>query len=333
LESTTREQIHVFELKVLSEGNDVAAGKSASQSSTLNNKSKFSASRAVDGNYGTFSNTNDNKAWLEIDLGGLYPIDTVVIANRYCGSNPSDPKKCLCRLSNAKLSLINDKGVVVTTKSIGDACGKMNISLEFDSSCAPPQGCDNSANKVSVESATGEQIHIFELQVYSSEVNVAKGKSAIQSSTLNNQSKFAASRAIDGKYRTFSHTNDANPWLQVDLQDTYSVDFIAIANRYCGRNPSDPKKCLCRLSNARVSLLDASGAVVQSKVIGDTCDMHDVYIDFFDDGCYNNSNNSTYMPTTFPTGFPTNSTYMPTTFPTGFPTNSTYMPTTFPTWW
>jgi hypothetical protein len=178
----------------------------------------------------------------------------------------------------------------------------MNISLEFDSSCAPPQGCDSSANKVLVESSTGEQIHIFELEVYSSEVNVARGKSATQSSTLNNQSKFAASRTIDGKYGTYSHTNDANPWLQVDLQDTYSVDFIAIANRYCGSNPSDPKKCLCHLSNARVSLLDASGTVVQSKTIGDTCGMHDVYIDFFDDGCYNNS---TYMPTTFPTGFPT----------------------------
>jgi hypothetical protein len=298
LESTTGKPIHVFEVEVLSDGMNVA--KSASQSSTLK---RFEASRAIDGKPFSFSHTSDANAWLEIDLEGLYPINSVEIANRWC-KDASDPRGCLCRLSDAKVSLIDENGNEVASQSIGDACQKANISIEIEPiSCSPPPtpapqtsgDCDTFANKVRIESTTGQQIQVFEVEVYPhlSWDNVAQGKSASQSSTLKNRNKFAASRAVDGNFNTFSHTSDQSAWWQVDLEDTYDVDLVWITNRYCG-GWNDPKGCLCRLSYATVSLLDASGSVVSSQSLGDTCDEHDVFIEF---GC----NSTSYMPTYMPT--------------------------------
>jgi hypothetical protein len=64
---------------------------------------------------------------------------------------------------------------------------------------------------------TGESIHIFELLAYSSGSNVAPLGSASQSSTLNNNPNFAASKAIDGSNTTFSHTANVNSWLKIDF--------------------------------------------------------------------------------------------------------------------
>ena len=119
---------------------------------------------------------------------------------------------------------------------------------------------------------------MFEVEAYdSSWSNVAKGKSATQSSILRH---FRAERAIDGKWRTFTHTNDDDAWLQIDLEDTYNIEYLAIKNRYCGKNSYDKEGCLCRLSNASVSLLDADGNVVVSETLGDTCGMHKIYVKF-----------------------------------------------------
>ena len=112
----------------MSNGENVAQGKSASQSATLKH---FVASRAVDGKSWSFSHTRGKNPWIEIDLKGLYPISSVEIANRWC-RNPSDQKKCLCRLSDAKVSLIDGKGDAIVTKSIGDTCDELNILVDID---------------------------------------------------------------------------------------------------------------------------------------------------------------------------------------------------------
>lgn len=134
------------------------------------------------------------------------------------------------------------------------------------------------------------------MEAYSRGVNVAEGSTAAQSSTLKN---FKAIRAVDGNFQSFSHTalNDSNAWLSVDFGGTEFIETVIISNRYCGRKPSDPLGCLCRLSNARVSLVDADGNTVQSKTLGDTCGILDVFVDF-DDGC---SSGETDIPTFFPT--------------------------------
>ena len=122
------------EQKAASPLKNIARGKTATQSSTLGD---FSASRAIDGNIDTFSHTNDGNAWLEIDVGDMYPISYVAIANRWC-FNPSDLNGCTCRLSGVDLSLIDDSDNVVATESIGNACDVKTATIEFDANCSTP---------------------------------------------------------------------------------------------------------------------------------------------------------------------------------------------------
>ena len=76
-----------------------------------------------------------------------------------------------------------------------------------------PQDC--LVKKFKLQSTTGEQISIFEFNVFDfSGVNFALQKRAAQSSTFK---KFEAANAVDGSNATFSHTNDDSAWLEVDL--------------------------------------------------------------------------------------------------------------------
>lgn len=122
---------------------------------------------------------------------------------------------------------------------------------------------------------------MFEVQVYSSGINVATKKSSSQSSTLNN---FGASLAVDGKNNTFSHTNVAasggTVWWKVDLGKEFHVESVTILNRWCGSS-SDPSGCLCRLSFATLFLIDSKGAIVATQSFGDTCGKGEVSFDNF----------------------------------------------------
>lgn len=141
--------------------------------------------------------------------------------------------------------------------------------------CSFPLG-----RKVKIVSLYGQPLNMFELQVLSpSGDNVSQGKLASQSSDL--RSRFAASKAIDGKGRSFSHTgkNDALPWWQVDLGDILEIESIKIVNRWC-QNSSDPKGCLCRLSRVAVSITDANGNWVASSLLGNTCNELEVDVSF-----------------------------------------------------
>jgi hypothetical protein len=145
-------------------------------------------------------------------------------------------------------------------------------STGADASTRPSTSCYPAAEKVRLESTTGEQIAIFELQAYSFGTNVALQGTAIQSSDRFNGEVLGASRAIDGNITTFSHTNDANASWEVDLGGLYPINNILIVNRYCGIIPSDPLGCLCRLSNGTLTLLDKTESIVAVKNIGNTCD-------------------------------------------------------------
>ena len=122
---------------------------------------------------------------------------------------------------------------------------------------------------------------MFEVQVYSSGINVATMKSSSQSSTLNN---FGASLAVDGKNNTFSHTNVAasgSPvWWKVDLGKEFRVESVTVLNRWC-RSSSDPNGCLCRLSFASLFLIDSKGAIVATQTFGDTCGKQKITFDNF----------------------------------------------------
>ena len=111
---------------------------------------------------------------------------------------------------------------------------------------------------------------MFEVQVFSSGINVAQSANAtaIQSSTLG---RFGASNAIDGNVTSFSHTDEKGfAWWEVDLGTSFPIETVRIVNRWC-QNRDDPDRCLCRLSHAAMALFDDRGDWVAATFMGDTC--------------------------------------------------------------
>ena len=92
---------------------NVALNKPTSQGSDFQgNPSKFGASKAVDGDATTFSHTNADCVWWEVDLGSSYEISSITIKNRFCGG-PADSPGCLCRLSHAAVSIVDKVRVIM----------------------------------------------------------------------------------------------------------------------------------------------------------------------------------------------------------------------------
>eukprot|EP00956_Cyclotella_meneghiniana_P011821 scaffold16627_cov93-Cyclotella_meneghiniana.AAC.3 len=282
IEATSNEAIQVFEVQVLSENINVALGKTATQSSTFgSNNDKFGANNAVDGDLDTFIHTERTNSWWMVDLGALFSVESIHILNRWC-KDSSDPHGCLCRLSNASVSLLDEDNDTVAAFSTNDTCGTPEVDISFITPClttspsASPTtlSCLPNARIVKLHQPnTGLPIHVFEVKAMnSSGINILQGATATQSSTfLNNQDKFGANNAVDGDSDTFTHTkSESNPWWQVDLGDNYDVSSIEIMNRWC-KDVNDSANCLCRLSGATISLVDDSGTEVTSISTGDTC--------------------------------------------------------------
>ena len=124
--------------------------------------------------------------------------------------------------------------------------------------------------KIKLESTTQKPIQIFEFKAYSSGVNIAVLGSAVQSSSLNDNIRFRASLAIDGINSTFSHTKAWGAWLEIDLPAPTNIENVAILNRWCV-DSSDPKGCLCRLSNSMLTLYGANGVPLSRLKLGNTC--------------------------------------------------------------
>lgn len=104
-------------------------------------------------------------------------------------------------------------------------------------------------------------LHLAEVQAFSGGVNVALKGKATQSSQY---SDAAASRANDGKtdgdyYKlSVSHTaEEKDPWLEIDLGSTQSIDKIVLWNRTDGGAATG-----ARLKGFHVKLLDEKRAVV-----------------------------------------------------------------------
>eukprot|EP00804_Cyclotella_cryptica_P026311 CCRYP_007644-RA/>CCRYP_007644-RA protein AED:0.23 eAED:0.18 QI:0/0/0/0.33/1/1/3/0/748 len=272
--TSSSEYIQMFEFRAYTDsGVEVAQDKTATQSSTYNNKLKFVASMAVDGDSSTFSHTERSGSIWEVDLGQDYNISYISIKNRYCGDT-SDRPGCLCRLSNATVTLLGSLGNVVESASFNDTCGVFYPFLSFDS-CSDSCG----VKKVKLESTTQQFIQIFELQAISAGVNVALGGSATQSSLFNNDLRFVASKAIDGINATFSHTGSVNGWLEVDFAASFHIERIVILNRWC-RNSNDPQGCLCRLSDSNLTLYGKNDSPVATRQIGNTCGLPIVWQEF-----------------------------------------------------
>lgn len=132
--STTSDALQMMEVRVISNGINVAIGKPAYQSSDYirPNGETIQASLAVDGDLSTFSHSNQNAdslAWWSVNLQRNTPVESVLIANRYCTLNPD----CLCRLSYAIVQILDDQDNVVAQETLGDTCEDHNIELFWSS--------------------------------------------------------------------------------------------------------------------------------------------------------------------------------------------------------
>lgn len=57
-------------------------------------------------------------------------MEKMIILNRFC-QGPDDPTECLCRLSFAKVTIINENGEVILTASFGNTCNEAQLDLDL----------------------------------------------------------------------------------------------------------------------------------------------------------------------------------------------------------
>eukprot|EP00956_Cyclotella_meneghiniana_P043671 scaffold282694_cov228-Cyclotella_meneghiniana.AAC.1 len=137
IQSTTGEPLTMREVRVFSNGVNVAIGKNATQSSDLD--STAVASKAVDDKWRTYSSTGDDcSTWWQVDLEESLPIDKVIIVNRKCQDDP----ECACKNSFATVSLLDDNGEWVDAKVHGNSCDKGWLVRHFPKVCWNQVGQD-----------------------------------------------------------------------------------------------------------------------------------------------------------------------------------------------
>jgi len=194
---------------------NVALGKTATASKADKQE------KLTDGDYTNhgrwFSNwfDNDGPQWMEVDLGGMYAIDQVVIAQG------------LARIFNYKIEAWDGSDWVEITT--GDGTGQLDVVASFS-----PVATD----KVRFTALTGEfYLKVFHMEVYGTPYveppatyeNVALGKTATASKMVN------PDHLNDGEYtdhsRWFSNwfDDDGPQWMEIDLGTPHTVDQIVLS--------------------------------------------------------------------------------------------------------
>ena len=209
---------------------NLAIGKSATQSS---NPFGADALRAVDGNTsGIWANNSvthtgyDAQAWWQVDLGASYSIQSIRLGNRI---------DCNWRLSDFYV-FVSD--VPFSSTDLNATRSQNGVSSYFTSGIAGQTtllNVNRSGRYVRVQLSGTNYLSLAEVEVLGSLNNLAKGKSATQSS---NPFGADALRAVDGNTsgiwanNSVTHTGyDAQAWWQVDLGASYSIQSIRLGNR------------------------------------------------------------------------------------------------------
>jgi hypothetical protein len=222
-------EVQVFGAPV---GTNLAAGKTAAQSSTYT-----SASNAVDGNTnGDFSRGSvshtwgaETYPWWQVDLGSSAAINTVVIWNR--------TDCCQERLTDYWIFVsdtpfvASDTPLSLSSRAATWSAHRTSAPIPFSVIAVPARG-----RYVRVQLSRSNYLHLAEVQVFGSMIgaNLAAGRIAAQSSTY-----APASRAVDGNtdgdffHASVTHTwgAETNPWWEVDLGSSTAINSIVIWNR------------------------------------------------------------------------------------------------------
>ena len=233
---------------------DLAAGKTATQSSTLPGYSTAGAGSAVDGNTdgqffdGSVTATNqDANPWWQVDLGASSAVSSVVIWNRTdcCASRLSD---YWIFISDTPF-LASDTPATLQNRAATFASHQTTAPNPSATIAAAAQG-----RYVRVELSSAGYLSLAEVQVFGGgggpppPTNLAQGKAATQSSTLPGYAGAGAGSAADGNTDgsfydgSVTATNaDSNAWWQVDLGAPSAVNSVVVWNRTdcCGSRLSD----------------------------------------------------------------------------------------------
>ena len=190
IQSTTSMPLQMFEVQVIASGTNVALQGTVRQSSVYkNNEEKFGPANAIDDDVSSFSHTESEfGSWWDVDLQETAGVRGIRILNRYCGSDTSDLKECLCRLSGAEIHLYDDDNVTVATRVLGDTCHEQ-ILLEDFISCSSANVLP-SKTPSSTASAEVEQIPIVTM--------MPKGLTPTQSTSRTTDDKSPCKEPYDG---------------------------------------------------------------------------------------------------------------------------------------
>ena len=214
---------------------NIAAGKSASQSSTYGTAS---AGLAVDGNTdGVFNNgsvnhtNSDSQAWWQVDLGGVYTLTDVQVWNR--------TDCCGVRVSNFYILVSDNPFSSTDLNTARNQYGVTSYYVNDTAGTPTTVNVNRTGRYIRVQLTTTNYLNMAEVKVFSNGVkDVAIGKSAGQSSTYSTAS---AALAIDGNTDgnfnngSVNHTNsDSQAWWQVDLGAVYDLTTINVWNRTDG---------------------------------------------------------------------------------------------------
>lgn len=246
----------------------MATGMEATASSVYN--SNTLASKSVDGNIDTIHHSKCNEnPWWRVDLGVMSFVQDVKITNRRncCGG----------RLKQATVKLLDEDLNLVDSRYIEGSVGNGAIVQKVFNEA------DSEARYVEVSFNRNDCLHMAEVQVYGYHLmakptsaptpmpsNVALGKPATQSSTYNNNANDGASKAVDGNYNSFTHTEcwkGINQWWRVDLEDVYTIATITVGNRLdcCGGRFHDATFYFYDENDVEVHVMPTSGGIGSKK--------------------------------------------------------------------
>ncbi len=233
--------------------NWATANNGAVATASSNLGSAFYPANALDGNSTTYFQSNsDVNAWWMVDFRQDRVISSVELVNRQDGF--------FNRLSNFRVTVQDANGAVVAAQDFYPSEGSVGLT-ETWTLVQPVVGRRVKIQLLGQNRDNSYSMHLAEVKAFGPDMtlkNWAQEPSVVATQSSDYTSGYPASLMIDGKSNTMNHTaNIPGSWVEVNLGQDRLVDCVELINRLNGYSN--------RLSNFRVSILDAANAVVASQ--------------------------------------------------------------------